>query len=409
MTHAPGGPPPDGQRIVLPATLLVVMVAGVFQLLFFAILAAPMIDDLGMSRTELGVIGAVNTLVGALTAPYTGRVADRIGPGRAVVGSLVIAAAGMAALSLSPSVPWLFAASAIGGIPQGSTNPATNSLISSRVPAGRRGTLTGVKQSGVTLGAFLAGIALPALEAPFGWRGASWTFAAVFLLAAVLVQVMLRPDPPRTRAEPGRPTAPAPRLEPVISWIAIYAFFMGLASGAIGRFLPLFAEESLGFTVGTAGLIAALGGLLGMVARITAARVAEHRIRPTLLLPMLSLVGAGFALLLAATTTSTRWLLWLSPPLSAIGTNAWNAVAMLAVIMLVSTALAGKASGVVMFGFLGGLAIGGPATGLVVDATGSYRPAWIAAAVASLVAAVIMIVFDRRTAGARTTGEGDLR
>lgn len=397
---------------MLPTTLLVVMVAGVFQLFFFAILAAPLIDDIGMSRTELGVVGSLNTLVGALTAPYTGRIADAIGPGRAVVGSLVISSAGMASLALAPSLVWIYVAAAIGGIPQGSTNPATNALISARVPVGRRGTLTGIKQSGVTLGTFLAGIALPALESSFGWRGASWTFAGLFLIAAVAVQLALEPDAPRAVAPSTGSDVPVTRLDPVIAWIATYAFFMGLASGAIGRFLPLFAEESLGFSVGTAGLIAALGGLLGMVARIAAARVAEHRIRPTRLLPLLSLVGAGFAVLLAVTTTGTRWLLWVSPPLSAIGTNAWNAVAMLAVIMLVSTRLAGKASGVVMFGFLGGLAVSGPITGAIVDRTGSYRPAWLAAAAMSLVAAAIMFVFDRRSStgsAAREAAGTDLR
>lgn len=385
---------------MLPATLSVVMVAGVFQMFFFAILAAPLIDDVGMSRTELGIIGSLNTLVGALTAPYTGRVADAIGPGRAVVGSLVMSAAGMAALAAAPSLVWIYVAAALGGIPQGSTNPATNALISDRVPPGRRGTLTGVKQSGVTLATFLAGITLPALEASYGWRGASWAFAVLFLLIAIVVQVALVPDTPRVDASADHAGVPVSRLDPVIAWLAAYAFFMGLAAGAIGRFLPLFAEESLGFSVGTAGLIAALGGLLGMVARIAAARIAEHRVRPIRLLSVLSLVGAGFAVMLAVTTTSTRGLLWLSPVLSAVGTNAWNAVAMLAVIMLVSTASAGKASGIVMVGFLGGMAMAGPVTGAVVDQTGSYRPVWIASAVVSLVAAGIMVIYERRSSSA---------
>lgn len=386
----------EPQRVVLPSTLVVVMVAGVFQLMFFAVLAAPMIDDIGLSRTELGIIGSLNTLVGAVTAPSTGRIVDKIGPRRAALGSLLLSGIGMAALAIAPSAGWLYVASAIGGIPQGATNPATNSLISSRVPPGRRGTLTGIKQSGVTLAAFLAGIALPALETPFGWRGAAWAFAAAFVSGGLVIQMTLHPDAPQ--AAPASATARTARLDPVILWIATYAFFMGLASGAVGRFLPLFAEESLGFSVQTAGIIIALGGLLGMAARIAAARVAEHRMRPTLLLPILSLAGAAFAAMLAVTTESTRALLWLSPVLSAVGTNAWNAVAMLAVIMLVSTASAGKASGVVMFGFLGGLAMSGPVTGWIVDATDTYRPVWIAAASASLIAAAIMMVFDRTAA-----------
>ena len=171
---------------------------------------------------------------------------------------------------------------------------------------------------------------------------------------------------------------------------------MGVAAGAIGRFLPLFAEESLGYSTQIAGLIAALGGLFGMAARIVAARIAEHRVAPTRLLILLSLVGAAFGLLLMFTTEATRQLIWLSPPLSAIGTNAWNAVAMLAIIMFVSRAQAGRASGIVMFGFLGGMAIAGPLTGWIVDSTGSYRLVWAGTIVTSLAAAGVMIATERR-------------
>jgi predicted MFS family arabinose efflux permease len=257
--------------------------------------------------------------------------------------------------------------------------------------------LTGIKQSGVTLAGFLGGVTLPALESRFGWRGACWAYAGAFLVAAAAIQFLLHRDPPRPTAHERATAAVNDQpLDRIIYWITIYAFFMGLAAGATGRFLPLYAEESLGFGTGVVGLIIALGGLLGMAARIAAARLAEHRISPTRLLPILSLVGAAFALMLALLTPSTRNLLWIGPLLNAIGTNAWNAVAMLAVIMFVSTAKAGKASGIVMVGFLGGLAVSGPTTGAIVDSTGSYTSVWVGATVVSLLAALIMTITDRR-------------
>ena len=399
-TDAPTAATPH-QRVVLPATLLATMTAGVFQLFVLAVLAAPMIDDVGLTRTELGILGSINTLVGAVTSPYTGRITDRIGAGRSVIACLWISAIGMAALAVSPGLAWMCVASIIGGLPQGWTNPATNGLIATRVTPGRRGTLTGVKQSGVTLGTFLAGVTLPGLENLLGWRGAVWVYAGAFAAAALVVRALLTADVERPAPATGSASNSSP-IPPVIWWIAGYAFFMGLASGAIGRFLPLYAEESLGFSTEIAGLIAALGGLLGMGARIAAARLAEHRIAPPRLLMLLSVVGAAFCVLLAVITPSTRQLLWLSPPLNAIGTNAWNAVAMMAVIMFVTTSAAGRASGRVMFGFLGGLAVSGPITGWVVDATGEYRWVWIGAAVVSAIAAVVMVAArDAGRSGAR--------
>ena len=85
-------------------------------------------------------------------------------------------------------------------------------------------------------------------------------------------------------------------------WILL----MGLAGGAIGRFLPLFAEEELGYSLAIAGLAASLGGLLGMGFRIMAARIAETRLAPTPLLVRLSGTAVVSSALLALSVTQTR-------------------------------------------------------------------------------------------------------
>ena len=193
------------QRVVLPFTLVATMAASIVQLTLLAVLAAPLIDDVDMSRTELGVLGAINTLVGALSAPSMGRLTDRLGGRRAAVLCNCLSAAGLAVFALAPNLLWLAIACAIGGVPQGWANPATNGLIASRVPAGRRGTLTGIKQSGITFAAFLGGITMPGLEAISGWRGATWVFAAAAAAVAVVVVAVVaavvgdRPIQKRTR------------------------------------------------------------------------------------------------------------------------------------------------------------------------------------------------------------------
>ena len=184
-------------RVVFPATLLVTMTASAYQIFVFAVLASPLIDDLGMSRAQLGLIGSINTLVGALSAPRTGRLTDRIGARRSVVLVLMLSAVCMAMMAAAPNLWWLSLAAVVGGIPQGWGNPATNSLISTRVAAGRRGAVTGIKQSGVTLGVFLSGATMPAIGSARGWRAAVWVFAALFALLAAAVYATLGPDPER--------------------------------------------------------------------------------------------------------------------------------------------------------------------------------------------------------------------
>jgi len=384
--------PPLQERPVLRNTVLVsTMVATAFQIFVVSVLASVLIDDFGLSRFELGLIGSLNTAVGALTAPLSGRVTDRIGPRRSCIVAQLWTAIGFAVMATANSIPVLVLSAIVLGIPQGWGNPSTNALIAERVPAGRRGVVTGIKQSGVQLGIFLAGLTLPVMAESMGWRGAMWIYAAIFAVFGLLPLAL-----PQRSAMLDAAAAAETRSEPlgydmVAVWlIALYAFLMGTGGGAIGRFLALFAEEEMGLSNTVAGLILSVSGLAGMAARVIAGRVAEHRIAPLPLLAILASVGALVGALLLLTLQVGAWLLWIIALLFAVGHAAWNAVAMLAIILGVDRSQAGRASGTVMFGFLGGLAVGAPIAGLLIDATDSYQPVWIGAfslAVASVLVA----------------------
>ena len=55
--------------MIFPGTLLLTMTASAFQVFALAILASPIISELDLSRAQIGLIGSVNTAVGAVTAP----------------------------------------------------------------------------------------------------------------------------------------------------------------------------------------------------------------------------------------------------------------------------------------------------------------------------------------------------
>ncbi len=384
------------------------MSATTFQIFFLAVLAIEMIGDLGLSRAELGLVGAINTLVGALSAPFTGRLTDRIGAWSAAIAGMVLAATGTALMAVASSTLVLSLSAVINGIPQGWGNPATNALIAERVAPGARGTITGIKQSGVQFGVFLSGFTLPTLAIWLGWRGAAWVYCVAFLVGAVATMIFLPRKPngfvaatpselaqvndasDSTAASPPD-TSPdaAPGTQVMDPWIwrlALFAFLMGSAGGAIGRFFALWAEEAIGLTTTRAGLLVALTGVIGIGARIVAGRVAERLIAPPRLLRILAAIGASYALILIATPILGSWLLWPGTVFNAVGIGAWNAVAMLAIITVVPKVLAGRASGIVMLGFLGGLSIGSPIAGWVVDRWGSYQPVWTACLILAVLA-----------------------
>ncbi|MEL0000096.1 MAG: hypothetical protein VW623_08290, partial [Acidimicrobiaceae bacterium] len=136
-------------------------------------------------------------------------------------------------------------------------------------------------------------------------------------------------------------------------------------------------------------------GLLGMGFRIAAARMAETRTTPSTLLVQLSSVAVVSSSLLALSVPFGRWLLWPAVVLYAIGHTAWNAVANLTVIMKVEQRDAGRASGIIILGFLMGLTIAGPSTGALVDATGRYELVWWASAALAAVSAAVLAARGR--------------
>jgi MFS family permease len=378
------------------------MVATAYQIFVLAVLASTFIDEFDLSRFELGLIGSLNTAVGAVSAPWTGRLTDRIGPRRSTMAAQLIVAAGFAVMALANTVTMLVLSATILGIPQGWGNPATNALIAERVPPGNRGTVTGIKQSGVQMGIFLAGATLPFLSDRVGWRGGIWIYAGIFAALAFLPLLLpSKVEPFSAEAQSLATDQDAKPYDMRAVWlIAVYAFLMGTVGGGIARFLALFAEEEVGLSPSTAGWVIAVSGLAGMAARVVAGQLAETRFRPLPMLSGLAAIGASVPLLLMGVLTVGSWILWPIAVLFAIGHGAWNAVAMLAIIVGVPKAEAGRASGAVMFGFLGGLAVGAPVAGLVIDATNSYQLVWVAGFVLSALSAIVARYAHRNAAQA---------
>ena len=74
------------KRIQFTVLLSAAMAAATFAGPAFAVLARFIIDDLGLSRAELGWVVAAFSVVGALASPAIGRLTDRVGGRKALAG-----------------------------------------------------------------------------------------------------------------------------------------------------------------------------------------------------------------------------------------------------------------------------------------------------------------------------------
>lgn len=379
------------RRIVFSSLLFVAMGAATFTAASIGILATFIIDDLSITRAELGVVLAVVNVAAAVLSPIAGRITDRIGGKAAIIALFVLAGATFLLIGTAVGYGMLLFGALAGAFSQASANPATNKLIAEDLPEGERGVITGIKQSGVQFGIFLGGVSVPSLAVALGWRGAYLVVAAIPLVFA-LVAIWAIPSAPaseRSHRERNRG-----RLPTAIWWLAAYGFLSGF-SGAVVYFVPLYAEETLGWSVFVGGIAAAVVAFVAVPGRILWSRHAEQSGAFRQSLAVMAGLSVVAAVLFHASSWGAAWLLWPAAVLIAVGSSSWNSVGMLAVMVEAGSAATGRASGIVLFGFLTGLGLGPPIFGALIDATESYDSMWLLSALTALGAGGVIWAWHR--------------
>lgn len=363
------------------------MAISTFAIIAAGVLAADLIDEFDISRAQVGLLVTANGVIGALMSPVFGRVTDRLGAVRSVVGALVVGSFTLVAWAVSPTYQILFIAALITGVSNAWGNPSTNALIVDNVPPGQRGVVTGIKQSGVQIGTFLGGLLLPVFAAWWGWRVALACF--LFIPITGLIGMIGRRD--HSHAVARRENRVRGQLPRSVRWIALYGFVSGAATSSMIAFLPLFANETLEWSMAAGGSLIALTGLAGIGARVMWPRLSERSLghgRTLRILATITTVGAVILGLISLGVLGS-WAVIIATLLIGGGAIAWNAVGMLAVMDFSPIGLVGKGTGLVLFGFLSGLAIGPPLMGLSVDQLGTYTPGWFGTAGLLMISAAI--------------------
>lgn len=363
------------RRVGLGVVLAATMGASTFAPAVYSVLATPLRAEFEVARWQIGALVTVVTAVGSLLSPVSGTISDRMAPRYSTAATLSIAGIGFVAMGLAPSYLWLAAASVFGGVSQAMANPATNRLIMTQAEAGRRGVLTGVKQAGVQAGNFLGGLLLPIGAASvFGWRGSVTMVSLIPAVALVILFLLARGRPVPMQAV----AADKGRAPQVVMRLAVYGGLLGLAAGSLFTYLPSFAQETFGLSNEVGGALVSVFAGVGFLARLSVGTLSERWLgHHRTLVGMAGLTAlAGVVMALAP---SGGWL-WPAAVLIGLGPMAWNVVGNLAVMELSPKGGAGRGSGVMMAGFLGGMAVGAPLLGASVDVLGSYRPGWLVVA-----------------------------
>jgi predicted MFS family arabinose efflux permease len=368
---------------------------SMLPLFLLGTLAPYLVSRFGITTGELGLLVSVGFAVAAALSPAVGPAVTAMGPRRSLGIMFLISTLVLASMSLAPSYAALIGAVGLSGLAQSLANPATNQLIATRVPVDRQGPITGLKQSGVQVGAFCAGLPLASLAASHGWRLAVGVTAVIAAACAVGVALLPADEDPW---RPPRLTLPSPGPDGL--WLAGFSVPLGAGLSAVSTYATLFATRELRWHPPTAAALVAVLGVAGIVGRIVWSRIAGSCRPGRLLGPLMAGAVLAATALAIAPSAGGGWAV-----VGIIGVGVFaasaNAVSMVTIIARTPRERVGSVSAVVAAGFFGGYALGPLLGGMFADTAGTHLNwSWWVVAGEFVIGAAVAQWWHRRAARA---------
>jgi predicted MFS family arabinose efflux permease len=241
------------------------------------ILAVPIKADLGLSDTQLGLMGglAFALFYTALGIPVA-MLADRYSRTWIMTVALALWSAMTAVCGLAQNFTQLFLARLGVGVGEaGGVAPAW-SLIADYFPPHQRARAASIYSFGIPIGSALGIVFGGLIASKIDWRWAFFSVGIAGILLAPIFRLAVR-EPPRGRYDPVHPDRKPPRLGELLRTLANKPSFWLISLGAacssmmgygVFFWLPSFFVRSYGLTLLEAslyfGAIVLLGGLAGI-------------------------------------------------------------------------------------------------------------------------------------------------
>ncbi len=386
-------------RSVVPGTALIV--AGVLPGFLTASLAPRIRHDFSFGDSVLGLAVAIFYLTCMLSSTPSGHLVERIGARRGMlIGAGLTALACLAIAVFADSAAALIAVLVVAGLGNAIGGPAVSALLRRTVDTGRHGLAFGAQQSGASIGALLAGVALPAVAIPFGWRWAYAGAAALAIGAVALAPAPAPGEPPHLAAQP----EPAPHHLTSIRALAVAAVLASAAGVGFIAFLVTYSIDQ-GIGEGAAGLLLGAVSLTATISRVGLGVFADRSGGDALRITALVLAGsaAGYLLLISGEPVL---IVLAALIVGSIGWS-WPGTLTLAVVFRRPDAPA-WAVGVMMSGLFAGAAGGPLLVGLLAEHD-HFAAAWSLCAGLALAAAATIALTRRFERTAVASGSLDAR
>jgi MFS family permease len=375
----------------------------------FGVYIRPLETEFGWTRGALSGVAAISLLLLGAAGPFAGRLADRWGPRRVIVLSLFMLGVGSIGAAMVAALWQLYLTTGVlMGIGSGGLGLATGSVIATRWFEARRGLAIGIAAGGMSAGQLVIIPLAAALMVWFGWRASVfWLGVSVLAVVLPLAAWLIRNDPADRGLRPYGATSAAtaaPSLEErraarvgVIEaaqhpqfWLLMATFFVcGYTTNGmvLTHFMPHALEHS--FTELQASTALGIMGAMNVLGTIASGWVCDRFGRRGPLATYYFLRGISLVFLVYVWDTSSLHLWAAIYGLNYISTVPPTTTLTASIFGQYSV---GELSGWIFFAHQVGAALGAAIAGWVFEIHGSYGPAFIAAAVLGIVAAVLTML-----------------
>lgn len=392
------------------AAMLVQQALAYMSGLIMPVAAPAVAADLQINPALVGVFTGCVFFAGMFSQVSCGGFIVRYGALRMSQICLCLMATGLLAIT-SGLLPVIALAAMVIGIGSAPSTPASSQILARYSPPHLAPLMFSIKQTGVPVGAMLAGMIVPLSVGLFGWRAAFVIGALMCLTLAVVLQPMRREfDQDR---QPGHRWSPASVLDTLrtvltrrdLRVMAIAAFaFVGLQA-VFASFFVIYMTGGLHYDLATAGYVFAIAQAVAIPARIFWGWVGSRLCSPR---TMLGALGIGMAMAsVAMGLTGEDWSL----PAVAIVACAYSATAvswhgvLLAEVARIAPdgQISAMTGGVLSFGSAGMMSF--PLVfSAILGSTEVYAFGFFLAAAPALVAAALLFRPDREEVSSRRDG-----
>jgi MFS family permease len=410
MTSASASPPRIHPAWVVLVAVTVCMMASSGLRSVFGVYIKPLEAEFGWTRGALSGVAAISLLLLGAAGPFAGRLADRWGPRRVIVLSLILLGGGAIGAASVHALWQLYVTTGLlMGVGAGGLGLATGSVIASRWFEARRGLAIGIAAGGMSAGQLVVIPVAAALMLWFGWRASFlWLGLAVLAIVVPLALWLIRNEPADRGVRPygatgasltAAQTADARRAGRVgiveaaqypQFWLLMSTFFVcGYTTNGmvLTHFMPHALEHS--FTELQASTALGIMGAMNVLGTIASGWVCDRFGRRGPLATYYLLRGISLIFLV---------YVWDVPSL-----HLWAAIYGLNYISTVppTTTLTasifgrysvGELSGWIFFAHQVGAALGAAVAGWVFELYGSYSPAFVSAGLLGLLAAALTML-----------------